>query len=151
MSALSDEAKEVGLATVIWSYPCGGNLRKDGELALDVSAYAAHMASLLSAHNIKTKLPTDHIEHKEAKPIYEKGDWSTQAKRVAHVVQAKFAGRRINVFSGDAAKGEDSVFHDARDIRGGGGSGSIIDRNTFQRPRCEAMAMLNRIIRIYLG
>ena len=149
--AMSEEAKAAGIATVIWSYPRGGDLSKDGELALDVGAYAAHMAALLGAHIIKTKLPTDHIEQKEAKPIYEKGDWSTQAKRVAHMVQASFAGRRINVFSGGAAKGEDAVFQDARDIRDGGGNGSIIGRNTFQRPREEALAMLDRIIRIYLG
>ena len=149
--ALSEEAKAAGLATVIWSYPRGGDLSKDGELALDVGAYAAHMAALLGAHIIKTKLPTDHIEQKEAVPIYAKGDWSTQAKRVAHMVQASFAGRRINVFSGGAAKGKDAVFQDARDIRDGGGNGSIIGRNTFQRPRDEALAMLDRIIRIYLG
>ncbi len=149
--ALSEEAKAAGLATVIWSYPRGGDLSKDGELALDVGAYAAHMAALLGAHIIKTKLPTAHIEQKEAKPIYEKGDWSTQAKRVAHMIQASFAGRRINVFSGGAAKGEDAVFQDARDIRDGGGNGSIIGRNTFQRPRAEALAMLDRIVRIYKG
>ena len=149
--AMSEEAKAAGLATVIWSYPRGGDLTKDGELALDVGAYAAHMAALLGAHIIKTKLPTDHIEQKEAQPIYAKGDWSTQAKRVAHMVEASFAGRRINVFSGGAAKGEDAVFQDARDIRDGGGNGSIIGRNTFQRPRDEALAMLDRIIRIYLG
>ena len=149
--AMSEEAKAAGIATVIWSYPRGGDLTKDGELALDVGAYAAHMAALLGAHIIKTKLPTDHIEQKEAKPIYEKGDWSTQAKRVAHMVQASFAGRRINVFSGGASKGEDAVFQDARDIRDGGGNGSIIGRNTFQRPRDEALAMLDRIIRIYKG
>ncbi len=148
---LSEEAKSVGIATVIWSYPRGGELTKDGELALDVGAYAAHMAALLGAHIIKTKLPTDHIEQKEAKPIYAKGDWSTQAKRVAHVVQSSFAGRRINVFSGGAAKGEDAVFQDARDIRDGGGNGSIIGRNTFQRPREEALAMLAKIIAIYKG
>ena len=148
---LSAQAKSVGLATVLWSYPRGGDLSKEGELALDVGAYAAHMAALMGAHIIKTKLPTAHIEQKEASPAYKDGDWSTQAKRVAHVVQSSFAGRRINVFSGGAAKGEDAVFQDARDIRDGGGSGSIIGRNTFQRPRDEALNMLNRIIGIYQG
>ncbi len=148
---LSEEAKAVGLATVIWSYPRGGELSKEGELALDVGAYAAHMAALLGAHIIKTKLPTDHIEQKEAKAVYKDGDWSTQAKRVAHMVQASFAGRRINVFSGGAAKGADAVYQDARDIRDGGGNGSIIGRNTFQRPRDEALAMLAKLIRIYKG
>jgi class I fructose-bisphosphate aldolase len=148
---LSAEAKAVGLATVIWSYPRGGNLSKEGELALDVGAYAAHMAALLGAHIIKVKLPTAHIEQKEAQKAYEGGDWSTQAKRVAHVVQSSFAGRRIVIFSGGAAKGADAVYQDARDIRDGGGFGSIIGRNTFQRPRADALSMLDKLIRIYKG
>ncbi len=148
---LSAEAKSVGIATVIWSYPRGGEISKAGELALDVGAYAAHMAALLGAHIIKVKLPTDHIEQKDARKAYEGGDWSTQAKRVAHVVQSSFAGRRIVVFSGGATKGSDAVYQDARDIRDGGGNGSIIGRNTFQRPREEALEMLARIVRIYKG
>ncbi|MBM7406698.1 MULTISPECIES: class I fructose-bisphosphate aldolase [Sphingomonas] len=148
---LSAQAKSVGIATVIWSYPRGGTLSKEGELALDVGAYAAHMAALLGAHIIKVKLPTDHIEQKEAKKVYEGFDASTQAKRVAHVVKSCFNGRRIVVFSGGAAKGADAVYQDARDIRDGGGNGSIIGRNTFQRPRDEALAMLDKIIGIYQG
>jgi fructose-bisphosphate aldolase, class I len=146
---MSAEAKSVGIATVIWSYPRGGTLPKSGELALDVGAYAAHMAALLGAHIIKVKLPSDHIEQKEAKPLYEGTDWSNQADRVKHVVQASFAGRRVVVFSGGAAKGADAVYQDARDIRDGGGNGSIIGRNTFQRPRDEALEMLAKIIAIY--
>lgn len=146
---LSAEAKSVGLATVIWSYPRGGALPKSGELALDVGAYAAHMAALLGAHIIKVKLPSDHIEQKDAQKAYEGGDWSTQAKRVAHVVKACFDGRRLVVFSGGAAKGADAVYQDARDIRDGGGNGSIIGRNTFQRERSEALAMLDKLVRIY--
>ena len=148
---MSAEAKAVGIATVIWSYPRGGKLSKEGELALDVGAYAAHMAALLGAHIIKVKLPTDHIEQKDAQKSYEGGDWSTQAKRVAHVVKASFNGRRIVVFSGGAAKGADAVYQDARDIRDGGGNGSIIGRNTFQRPREEALKMLDTLVNIYLG
>ena len=146
---MSDHAKSVGIATVIWSYPRGGMLSKKGELAFDVGAYAAHMAALLGAHIIKVKLPSDHIEQEDAKKAYEGIDGSTQAKRVAHVVQSSFAGRRIVVFSGGAAKGADAVYQDARDIRDGGGNGSIIGRNTFQRPRDEAMAMLDKLVRIY--
>ena len=148
---LRAEAAAVGLATVIWSYPRGGKLSKEGELALDVGAYAAHMAALLGAHIIKVKLPSDHVEQADAAKAYEGTDWSNQADRVKHVVQACFAGRRIVVFSGGAAKGADAVFQDAHDIRDGGGNGSIIGRNTFQRPRDEALAMLNRLVSIYQG
>jgi class I fructose-bisphosphate aldolase len=148
---MSAEAKSVGIATVIWSYPRGGKISKEGELALDVGAYAAHMAALLGAHIIKVKLPTAHIEQGDAKKAYEGTDWSNQADRVRHVVQSCFAGRRIVVFSGGASKDIDAVYQDARDIRDGGGNGSIIGRNTFQRPRDEALAMLARLVRIYKG
>ena len=148
---LSAEAKSVGIATVVWSYPRGGNISKDGELALDVGAYAAHMAALIGAHIIKVKLPTAHIEQKEAKKPYEGTDWSKQSDRVRHVVQSCFNGRRVVVFSGGAAKGSDAVYQDARDIRDGGGNGSIIGRNTFQRPREEALEMLGKLVRIYKG
>ena len=148
---LSAEAKSVGIATVIWAYPRGGELSKDGELALDVTSYGAHMAALLGAHIIKVKLPSAHIEQKEAKKPYEGSDWASQADRVRHVVRSCFNGRRIVVFSGGAAKGADDVLQDARDIRDGGGNGSIIGRNAFQRPREEALAMLDRMVRIYKG
>jgi fructose-bisphosphate aldolase, class I len=146
---LSAEAKSVGIPTVVWSYPRGGKISKDGELALDVGAYAAHIAALIGAHIIKVKLPTDHIEQKEAQPMYKDGDWSKQSDRVKHVVQSCFNGRRVVVFSGGATKGSDAVYQDARDIRDGGGNGSIIGRNTFQRPREDALAMLEKLIRIY--
>ncbi|MFA5988522.1 MAG: class I fructose-bisphosphate aldolase [Sphingomonas sp.] len=146
---MAEQAKSVGIATVIWSYPRGGKLSKKGELAFDVGAYAAHMAALLGAHIIKVKLPSDHIEQEDAKKAYQSIDGSTQAKRVGHVVESCFAGRRIVVFSGGAAKGADAVYQDARDIRDGGGNGSIIGRNTFQRPRDEALAMLDKLVRIY--
>jgi fructose-bisphosphate aldolase, class I len=150
---LSEEAKSVGLAVVLWSYPRGGDLSKDGETAMDVCAYAAHIAALMGAHIIKVKLPTDVLEQGEAKKVYEKHkiDLSTMAKRVEHVMEAAFAGRRVVVFSGGATKGEDSVYDDARAIRDGGGNGSIIGRNTFQRPKADALAMLDKIINIYLG
>lgn len=118
---------------------------------MDVCAYAAHLAALIGAHVIKVKLPSAHLEQPEARKVYEAQgiDLSTQATRVAHVMQSAFNGRRIVVFSGGAKKGESSVYDDARAIREGGGNGSIIGRNTFQRPRDEALRMLDQIIRIY--
>ncbi len=150
---LAEEAKSVGLAVVIWSYPRGGTLSKDGETAMDICAYAAHMAALLGAHIIKVKPPTDFLEQPEAKKVYEKQkiDLSTLAARIAHVVQSCFNGRRIVVFSGGAAKDIEGLLEEVRGIRDGGGTGSIIGRNTFQRPREEALDMLDRIIKLYQG
>jgi class I fructose-bisphosphate aldolase len=150
---MAEEAKSVGLAVVIWSYPRGGDVTKDGETAMDVAAYAAHIAALMGAHIIKVKLPTDHLMQGEAKKVYEaqKIDISTLARRVEHIMQSSFNGRRLVVFSGGALKGAEAVYDEAKAIRDGGGNGSIIGRNTFQRPRDEAIAMLDRIIRIYQG
>src|SRR3546814_10587994 len=108
---LAEEAKTVGLAVVLWSYPRGGKLSKEGETAIDITAYAAHMAALLGAHIIKVKPPTDHIEQPEARKVYEEQrvDISTQAARIAHVVQACFNGKRLVVFSGGPAGGIDAV------------------------------------------
>ena len=152
-SEIAAEAKSVGLAVVLWSYPRGGNLSKEGESAIDVTAYAAHLAASLGAHIIKVKPPTDHIEQVEAKKIYEAEgiDISTLKNRVAHVVQSAFNGRRIIVFSGGAAKKTDRVLDEIRQIRDGGGSGSIIGRNSFQRSKSEAIEFLGTIVSIYQG
>lgn len=153
IAEMAREAKEAGLAVVIWSYPRGADISKDGETAIDVTAYAAHMAALLGAHIIKVKPPTAHIEQAEAKKVYEseKIDISSAAARFRHITQACFAGRRIVVFSGGVAKGEDDIMNEARAIRDGGGNGSIIGRNTFQRPRAEALKLLDNIIKVYKG
>ena len=153
LAELTAEAKAAGLAVVVWSYPRGGNITKDGETALDIVAYAAHMAALTGAHIIKVKLPSDHLELDAAKKVYEAEDIarSTQTERVAHIVQSCFAGSRIVVFSGGGKKGLDSLYDDARAIRDGGGNGSIIGRNTFQRPREDALEMLDQLIKIYQG
>ena len=150
---MTAEAKAAGLAVVVWSYPRGGKLTSAGETAMDVCAYAAHLAALVGAHIIKVKLPSDHLEQPEAKKVYEaqKIDLSSQAKRVEHVMQSVFNGRRLVVFSGGAKSDSASVYDNARAIRDGGGNGSIIGRNTFQRPREDAIDMLSKIIRIYQG
>ncbi len=151
ISSLSEEAKEYGIATVIWSYIRGGTISKEGETAIDTVAYGAHMAALLGAHIIKVKLPTDHLEQAEAKKVYveKKIPIGTQAERVAHIMKSSFNGRRLVVFSGGAAKDEDSVYDDARAIYEGGGNGSIIGRNTFQRMIHDALKFLDSILKLY--
>ncbi len=151
---LSAEAKANGLAVVVWSYPRGTSLSKEGETAIDVAAYAAQIAAQLGAHVIKVKLPSALIEQPEAKKAYEKAavPLSTLSERVKHVLQGAFDGRRIVIFSGGAKKENDeAVFDEARAIRDGGGFGSIIGRNSFQRPREHALKFLETIMKIYAG
>jgi fructose-bisphosphate aldolase, class I len=153
IAALGAEAKAAGLAVVVWSYPRGGALSKAGETALDVVAYAAQIAAQLGAHIIKVKLPTEHLEQDAAKQVYEaqRVPRATLADRVRHVVQSAFDGRRIVIFSGGAREDDAALLEQVRGIRDGGGFGSIIGRNSFQRPRAEAVALLGRIMAVYAG
>ena len=150
---LTLEAKSAGLAVVVWSYPRGSSLSKEGETAVDVVAYAAQIAAQLGADIIKIKLPSAKVELPEAQKAYQKYEVpiSTLAERVRHVVQSSFAGQRIVIFSGGATAADDQVFDEARAIRDGGGFGSIIGRNSFQRKKEDALKFLGTIMGIYEG
>jgi class I fructose-bisphosphate aldolase len=151
---IAREAKSTGLAVVVWSYARGSDLSREGETALDVVAYAAQIAAQLGAHIIKVKLPSAHLELDAARKVYEERQIprDTQAERVRHVVQSAFNGRRIVIFSGGAKKDdENAIFEAARAIRDGGGFGSIIGRNTFQREKADALRMLDTLVGIYSG
>jgi class I fructose-bisphosphate aldolase len=148
------ECKSYGLAAVVWSYPRGSSISKQGETAIDVVAYAAQIAAQLGAHIIKVKPPTQYIEQAEAKKAYEKAavPISTLADRVRHVVQSAFASRRIVIFSGGATNENDEALYDEyRAIRDGGGFGSIIGRNSFQRAKPRALEFLSTVMKIYSG
>ena len=153
LRAIAAEAKAVGLAVIVWSYPRGSGLTKEGETAIDVTAYAAHIAAQLGAHVVKVKLPTAHVAQEAARKVYEKTrvPIGTLAERVQHVVQSTFDGRRIVIFSGGAKEEDKTVFDEVRAIREGGGFGSIIGRNSFQRPRADALEFLKTIMHIYAG
>jgi class I fructose-bisphosphate aldolase len=145
------EAKSHGLPTVVWSYPRGSGISKDGEQAVDVVAYAAQLAAQMGAHLIKVKPPKENLEQPEAKKVYEKYNIpiKTLADRVRNVVQSAFNGRRIVIFSGGEAKDSQAILEEIKSIRDGGGFGSIIGRNSFQRPKEEALKLLRDVMNVY--
>jgi len=145
------EAKDAGLPTVLWAYPRGAGLSKEGEQAIDVTAYAAQISCQLGAHVVKVKPPKDFIEQAEAKKVFEKYAIPTKtlADRVKHVVESAFRGKRIVIFSGGEAKGTDELLEDIRGIAAGGGFGSIMGRNAFQRPHADAVKLLGDVMQIF--
>ena len=147
------EARAYGLPTVLWAYPRGGGLSKEGETAIDVCAYAAQISAQLGAHIIKIKPPTAHIEQTEAKKVFERYQIpvDTLADRVRHCVQSAFNGKRILIFSGGESRGTDELLTDVRELAKGGAFGSIMGRNAFQRPRAEAMKLLHDVMDIFRG
>jgi class I fructose-bisphosphate aldolase len=146
---LINEARAVGLPTIVWSYPRGGNLTKEAETAIDVVAYAAQVACQLGAHVVKVKPPTEVVFEGAAKKSYEKIPIGTLAERIRHVVQSAFNGKRIVIFSGGAAKGTEAVLEEISEIAKGGGFGSIVGRNAFQRNQADAVKLLHDIMDLY--
>jgi class I fructose-bisphosphate aldolase len=126
-------------------------MSKDGETATDVVAYAAQISAQLGAHVIKVKPPKDFIEQAEAKKVFEKYSIPTKTMqdRVRHVVQSAFNGKRIVIFSGGEAKDTPALLEEIKGINAGGGFGSIMGRNAFQRPRAEALTLLKDVMNIF--
>jgi class I fructose-bisphosphate aldolase len=134
-------AKNLGLVSIIWSYPRGSGIKND--TALDVIGYAAHIGAMTGAHIIKVKLPTSNGDK------YQYQDIDTLAKRVAHIKKCAFAGRRILLFSGGNTKDDLELLAEVQSIKDGNGDGSIIGRNLFQRTKAEAISLVNKIVQIY--
>jgi class I fructose-bisphosphate aldolase len=151
--ACAEEAKRVGPVVVVWSYPRGSGSSKEGETAIDVCGYAAHIAAQRGAHIIKVKLPSAHIEQEAARKVYaqERIPIETLADCVRHVVQCTLNGRRIVILSGGPAEADEMVLNEIRAIRDGGGFGSIIGRNSFQHKKSDALWLLDTIMQIYAG
>ena len=149
---LAVDAADAGLPMVVWSYPRGSGVTHEGRTAVDVVAYAAHLACQMGAHIVKVKPPTDTIESEAARTALQEAGipLHTLADRVRHVVQSAFDGHRIVIFSGGAAKGAAAVLEENRQTAAGGGFGTIMGRNSFQRPHRDAVQLLNKVMDIHL-
>lgn len=150
--SLARDAEAAGLPLVLWSYPRGSGVSVPGRTAVDVVAYAAHLACQLGAHIVKVKPPSEVLESEAARSALERAGvpLDTLADRVRHVVQSAFDGHRIVIFSGGAAKETAAVLEENRQTAMGGGFGTIMGRNSFQRPHDEAVHLLGNVIDIHL-
>ena len=148
---ISFEASEAGLPSVLWSYPRGPNIDKESETSIDTIAYAAHIAALLGAHIIKVKPPSSSVTNSDLKKQYSEffSNIDSLSERIKHIKKCAFNSKKLVVFSGGNAKETQEMLEEIKQIKDGGGNGSIIGRNTFQRPRAEALQLLQSVINIY--
>jgi class I fructose-bisphosphate aldolase len=153
IAVASSKAKTAGLVVVIWSYPRGEQLSKEGETGIDVIAYSAHLAAQLGAHIIKVKPPTAHIEQEAARKVYQEQGIKvdSMADRIRHVVNSSFNGKRIVIFSGGEAKATSDLIKEVTEMAQGGGFGSIMGRNAFQRPKAESIKLLHDVMDAFIG
>jgi class I fructose-bisphosphate aldolase len=151
LKELASKARAYGLVVMVWSY-IRGHMPKEEETALDLITYGAHMACLMGAHIVKVKIPNEQMYMPDAAknimthkmPIHDLSD------RIKHVVRGCFDGRRMVIFSGGEKKGDDALFNEIKGIKEGGGSGSIIGRNIFQRSEEDAASLISKVHQIYL-
>ena len=146
------EAKAKGLVAVVWSYPRGGKITKDGETALDIVAYAAHMAALMGAAHHQGEAAQGRRRPGRGQEGLREGRGAdgdlaersrTSCRRLRRPAHGRVLRRR--------GQGHRRLLEEIRQIRDGGGYGSIIGRNTFQRPKAQALELLDEAIKIYLG
>lgn len=147
-SSVISEARRFGLFTVVWAYPRGGDIAKEDEAALDVVCYATHIAAMIGAHVIKVKIPEAKIREQN-RSLYSTDAVTSKSMRVQSVMRAGFDGKRVVLFSGGARKGADTIVDDIRAIKNGGGTGSIMGRNIFQRDRNDALNIMRDVISVY--
>ena len=121
------------------------------EAAFDVVSYAAHIAAQMGANIIKIKPPTSHVSKQDVLDIYSKNNVKLDnlSDRIAHCIQSSFNGKRIVIFSGGPAKGKEEILKEISEIAKGGGFGSIVGRNSFQRPFDEGVSLMIEIMDIY--
>jgi class I fructose-bisphosphate aldolase len=165
LKLLSSQARKAGLFTMVWAYPRGSGIvsaaslyestgnaaeKENPQLALDIVAYSAHMACLAGAHIVKVNFPQAFIAQKTSVDSYS-GINMEPSNRIRHIVDCCLGGGRAVIFSGGAIKGEEDLLQEVKAVRDGGGFGSIIGRNIFQRAESEALQVVEKIMRVYTG
>ncbi len=140
------EANLHGLPSIVWAYPRGAGIVRGHETAIDIIGYAVHIAATIGAHIIKTKIPSNKVAD-DSNDI--NCDINSTSSRIEYIMKCAFDKKRIVLFSGGASKDISLLKEEIIAIKAGGGNGSIIGRNTFQRPEEESIAMLEEIISIY--
>ena len=149
---LVSDARKAGLIVVIWMYPRGSGLpSKEAEIAVDVISYGVHIACQLGAHIVKCKPSSNLValENNVKRGVYKNLLIETLADRTKLVLKAAFDGRRVVICSGGEARTTDEIFEEIKQLKKGGAFGSIVGRNSFQRPLNEAVKLLHDIQDIY--
>ncbi len=150
LAEIIKEAKSRGLLVIIWSYIRGEEIKDC--MAVDLIAYGAQMACQLGAHIVKVKIPNATVEKPEPKKYYQDFNipFVTISDRIKIVVNSCFAGQRMVIFSGGETKTNNEMYEDVKGILAGGGNGSIVGRNIFQRKEEDASKLVQNMIRFYL-
>jgi class I fructose-bisphosphate aldolase len=163
-----EEARSLGLATILWCYTRNNAFKKDGvdyNVAADLTGQANHLGVTIQADIIKQKLPETNGGFKALNmsgSSYGKTDERIYSQLTSdhpidlcrYQVANCYMGRAGLINSGGASSGESDLKEAIRTAvinKRAGGTGLISGRKAFQRPMPEGAALLQAIQDVYLA
>lgn len=137
------EAERLAMPLIVWSYPRGKAVEeKGGRDSLYAVDYAARVAMEMGADVVKINLPKAHKENSKRPDKYAEleAERSEMTQRVVASAQ-----RCLVLFSGGSYRDDDQFLSDVEMGMQAGATGLIAGRNMWQRPRAEAIPMIERV------
>jgi class I fructose-bisphosphate aldolase len=164
VSAMFQEAHELGLFTVLWCYTRNAAFKTkehDFHLSADLTGQANHLGVTIQADIIKQKLPEVHAGGytalnfgKTHKSVYDKLTTANPIDMTRYQLANCYMGRSPLINSGGASAGESDLKDAVKTAvinKRAGGAGLISGRKAFQRPMKDGVAILNAIQDVYLS
>lgn len=140
---IREEADHFGMPVVVWSYPRGRAIeRQGGRDSLYAVDYAARVALELGADVVKLNIPKHSDKDADQPGPYADLDFSYEegARRVI-----ASAGRVPVLVSGGSKVSDEDLLEKARVSMAAGATGLIFGRNMWQRPYDQALAIVRRV------
>lgn len=162
-----EEARELGMATILWCYPRNSAFKKDGvdyHVSADLTGQANHLGVTIQADIIKQKLAENNGGYKALntggssygkldEKIYTELTSNHPIDLCRYQVANCYMGRAGLINSGGDSKGASDMADAVRTAvinKRAGGMGLISGRKAFQRPLKEGVEILNAIQDVYL-
>lgn len=168
VAAAFEEARALGMATVLWCYLRNNAFKKDGvdyHVSADLTGQANHLGVTIQADIIKQKLPENNGGYKALNmggSSYGKLDERMYSELTTdhpidlcrYQVANCYMGRAGLINSGGDSKGATDMADAVKTAvinKRAGGMGLISGRKAFQKPMKEGIALLNAIQDVYLN
>ncbi|MFU8804561.1 MAG: class I fructose-bisphosphate aldolase [Bradymonadaceae bacterium] len=161
-------AHELGLATILWCYTRNNAFKTGGtdyHTSADLTGQANHLGVTIQADIIKQKMPTNNggfkaVKHEDGSTFGRTDDRVYTELSSDHPIDLTryqlancYMGRCGLISSGGASGKNDlaDAVQTAIINKRAGGTGLILGRKAFQRPRKEGIEILNALQDVYLN
>lgn len=137
-----------GLPLIVWAYPRGRAIEaKGGRDSLYAVDYASRLAMELGADVVKINLPQPHKPGSDYPEEYQRLEQQEGPEEWTRRV-VRSAQRALVIFSGGSYKTDEELLENVEMGIRAGAHGLIAGRNFWQRPRGEALEMIERVHQI---